>query len=114
MDETIREGSYGEAGVRNDLGGQPLGHLTFQTMSSPEVPPSIIEQARIIAKQRPDAESEEEYMRWRQQPEEEQERSMKAYFECLAHFGPWFGGRRLLSQETLVATMGREEEVQSP
>jgi len=63
MDETIREGSHGEAGVPNDLGGQPLGHLTFQTMSSPEVPPSIIEQARIIAKQRPDAKSEEEYIR---------------------------------------------------
>ena len=84
-----------------------VGALAFETLQSPLVPPSIFEQARIIARQNPNSEKEcEEFLR---QPPEIQQRELKACLDCLTFVGPWFGVRRRASQDH-IALYGDEDQ----
>ena len=84
-----------------------VGALAFDTVQCHLVPPSIFEQARIIARQNPN--SEKEYQEFLRQPPEIQQRELKACLDCLTFVGPWFGVRRRASQDH-IALYGDEEE----
>lgn len=77
-----------------------FGAFAFEKLQSPVVPPSIFEQARIIAGQNPN--SEREYQEFLQKPPEIQERELKACLDCLTFVGPWFGVRRRASQDHIT------------
>ena len=93
--------------TRNTTPPANVGALAFETLQCPLVPPSIFEQARIIAGQNPNA--EKEYQEFLRQTPEIQERELKALLDCLTFVGPWFGVRRRASQDH-IALYGDDDE----
>ena len=95
------------AEVQNAFPPADVGGLAFETLQCPLVPPSIFEQARIIAGQNPN--SEKEYQEFLQQPLEIQQRELKAFLDCMTFVGPWFGVKRRVSQDH-IALYGDDDQ----
>ena len=102
LDESQREeGDMREAVHSESLDLPDQSGLAFTLMQKPEVPPSIMEQVSIIASQRPNSLSDQEYQDFLREPLEEQRRSLRIFLDFLESQGPWYGVKRRLSQEKL-------------
>ncbi|KAK4690895.1 hypothetical protein P7C71_g5996, partial [Lecanoromycetidae sp. Uapishka_2] len=80
---------------------QGFADLNSSSATGVSLPPSIKEQALIIANQGPSTFAGEEYQGFLQQSAEEQDRQTELFFKCLANHGPWFGVTKRISQESL-------------
>lgn len=83
------------------LPSQNLAGAVFGNISRPAVPPSVIQQACIIARRSSCVLAEAQFQAFECQPLEVQRQSIRIFFENLASRGPEFGVTRRLSQEEL-------------
>lgn len=89
LDEERRDENEGNAQDTS----QDVESLALDTVQRPEVPPSIMEQIRIIASQYPDSLTEEQYQNFLKHPRETQRQSLRVFFDNLAGLGPWLQRR---------------------
>ncbi len=102
LDESQQEvDDLNEEAATEGLQGPGQPELAFSSMQNPDVPPSIMEQVSIIARQRPDSLTDEEYQDFLKKPLDEQRRSLKIFFDFLESQGPWYGVKRRVSQEKI-------------
>ncbi|MCJ1278432.1 hypothetical protein MMC21_006249 [Puttea exsequens] len=80
-----------------------LPGMVFDDSAQRVLPPSIMQQACIIADQRPqaDLEKKQRLRGFLQKTLMEQEEQVEFFLGCLADHGPWFGVEKRLSQENL-------------
>ena len=91
---------------------QALGDVAFSNVLSPELPPSITEQVRIIATQKVPSDADaREQERLRGMPDEYRERRIKIFYEYLAGRGPWFGVTKRMSQENILTRDCAQEDM---
>lgn len=91
---------------------QNLEDIAFSTGSEIQLPPSIFEQASIIARQNINHApyTEDEYETWSEPLDEAEEERLDVFYECLANYGPWFGVTKRLSQEDMFRISTPEAE----
>lgn len=82
---------------------QDLREVAFNLGPEPQLPPSIFEQAAIIARQSANYDShvEDGAERHVAPLSMAQEEELQVFYQCLANYGPWFGVTKRLSQEDM-------------